>query len=103
MKQKVDIEATLYRFAEDRLHLYQQNSPSLPELRVALPVMRPGLERWFDIVLVIDQWPTMQFFEDKVQAFIKAVEQSGIFRRVYKYEQQYKTIFWESNSCCITI
>ncbi|MCC7304242.1 hypothetical protein IT418_02405, partial [bacterium] len=83
---EIDVKATLYRFAEDRLRSFQQDSPSLPELRVALPIMRPALERWLDLVLVIDQWSTMKVFDNKVQLFCNAVEQSGIFRRIYKYE-----------------
>lgn len=86
MKQQVDIDATLHRFLEDRLRFSQQEAPSLPELRVALPVMQPAMERLFDIILIIDKWSTMRFFNNKVKAFCNAVEQSGIFRRVYKYD-----------------
>lgn len=47
-----------------------------------LPVLRPRRERWFEIVLVVEQSPGLAAWRPQVRAFQKLLQRHGAFRRV---------------------
>jgi hypothetical protein len=49
---------------------------------LAVPVLRPRRERWFDIVLVVEQSPGLAAWRPQVRAFQRLLQRHGGFRRV---------------------
>ena len=52
---------------------------------VLAPVLRPGLERWFDVAVVADIAATMAVWDDTVAAFADLLERHGAFRAVSRW------------------
>jgi hypothetical protein len=63
----VDEEATANQIATDGLWL---------------PVLRPGLEKWLDLILVIDTAASMIVWQRTLAEFRRLTEQLGAFRRI---------------------
>jgi hypothetical protein len=49
---------------------------------VLTPVMRPGLERWFDVDVLIDVSPSMVVWQDTGAELVSLLERHGAFRKV---------------------
>lgn len=49
---------------------------------LAMPVLRPRRERWFDIVLVVEQSAGLAAWRPQVRAFQKLLQRHGAFRRL---------------------
>ncbi|MEU3622493.1 SAV_2336 N-terminal domain-related protein, partial [Amycolatopsis coloradensis] len=66
----LDIDATVDRFAEHR---------------VLVPVLRTAPERWFDVVVVVDDAPTMAVWHDTITDFVRVLSLTGFFRAVHRW------------------
>jgi AAA ATPase domain len=63
----LDEVATVQRIAEEKL---------------LIPVVRPAPERWFEVVLVIDEGASMMLWKQTIKEFRQLLEQHGAFRDV---------------------
>lgn len=50
-----------------------------------LPVLKPGWERWLDLAIVVDDWPSMGIWRQTINEFIELLQQIGAFRTVQTY------------------
>ncbi|MUG93071.1 SUMF1/EgtB/PvdO family nonheme iron enzyme [Scytonema sp. UIC 10036] len=66
-KTVIDEQATAHRTAENR---------------ICIPVLKPALEPWFDLALVVDESKSMIFWRKTVQELQKLLEYCGAFRDV---------------------
>ncbi len=66
-KTVIDEQATANRTAENR---------------ICIPVLKPALEPWFDLALVVDESKSMIFWRKTVQELQKLLEHCGAFRDV---------------------
>ncbi|MEC4818015.1 MAG: formylglycine-generating enzyme family protein [Scytonema sp. PMC 1069.18] len=66
-KTVIDEQATAHRTAENR---------------ICIPVLKPALEPWFDLALVVDESKSMIFWRKTVQELQKLLEHCGAFRDV---------------------
>ena len=60
----------------------EAGAQALIEKRPLVPVMRPKPERWFDVVLMIEQDDAMRIFDDTMREFAALLSRHGAFRRV---------------------
>lgn len=74
---QLDVEATVDRYAEHR---------------VLTPVLRPAPERWFDVVVVVDDAPTMAVWRDTVAEFTHMLTRTGFFRAVHQWSLSDTTV-----------
>jgi hypothetical protein len=54
----------------------------IAEEKIPVPVMRPAPERWFDLVLIVDNSPSMGIWQQTVIELQKLLERHGAFRDV---------------------
>ena len=47
-----------------------------------LPVLRPALDRWLELNLVVDEWPSMDVWRETIAEVRHFFEQLGAFRSV---------------------
>jgi hypothetical protein len=67
LEQVLDEEATVQRIADERIWA---------------PVLQPALEPWLDLVLVVDESPSMLIWQRTVLEFQRILERYGVFRNV---------------------
>lgn len=67
---QLDVDATVDHYAEHQ---------------VLTPVMCTSPERWFDVVMVVDDAPTMAVWRDTVTDFIRVFDRAGFFRAVHRW------------------
>lgn len=67
LEQVLDEEATVQQIADERIWA---------------PVLQPALEPWLDLVLVVDESPSMLIWQQTVLEFQRILERYGVFRNV---------------------
>lgn len=87
----IDIEATINRYAEEvsvghELGLESAQAQSVANVNILNPVVRQGSERWLNVVIIIDKWDSMLWWEEDVDNYKGVLEQSGVFQRVDVWE-----------------
>ena len=65
--QAIDEEATIRRITDEQ---------------VWVPVLKPTLEPWLDLVLVVDESPSMLIWQKTVLEFKRILEHYGVFRNI---------------------
>ena len=83
----IDVQATIHRYAEEvsighEIGLKSEQAQSAADVSILNPVVRQGKERWLDVVLIIDKWGSMAWWDEEVEGYKRILEQSGVFRRV---------------------
>ena len=99
---RIEEQGTIEKFAEE-IRACKENRNKICS-GLFSPLVRAALERWLDIVLVVDCWPTMQFWQDQVSALYLALQQSGVFHRVsvVKLRTKQETPTSQANACLVT-
>jgi hypothetical protein len=67
----MDPEATADQFADTRL---------------ITPVMRPDMERWFDVALVSDGSPSLEIWRETISELYRLLLRHGAFRDVRRWK-----------------
>ncbi|GAA3249848.1 SAV_2336 N-terminal domain-related protein [Dactylosporangium siamense] len=69
-RRELDVDATVRRYGETG---------------VLIPTVRPALERWFDLTLVVDASPTMDVWQPTVGELSRLLAHHGAFRRLTRW------------------
>lgn len=78
--KEIDVEASIHLLAETLLvHPASGGGNQTPPTEW---VLRPAQEKWLDVGVLYDQWPSMALWRPTVDAFVKLLQHHGAFRSV---------------------
>ena len=66
--------------------------------KILMPVTRPGMERWYELAVVVDAGASMDVWQETLNEFVDVARTAGVFRDIRRYRLNWLPVHREETN-----